>query len=200
MKLSESAFSVGVQVYPVLPLYFPSSDHFRQLFTIRRTVWPFVPYLWLLPFILLTHSYKSHHIAHSSDPSTKGTSTPYPTSHHSLFSYRSFLLKMVALDIIDNSPHHPDPSPPVPTAANAILIDNYDSFTYNVYQYLVLEGASVKVFRNDQISLDELIALSPTQLIISPGPGHPQTDSGISRDAIRHFAGKIPIMGVCMGQ
>ncbi|KAF3769950.1 hypothetical protein M406DRAFT_270954 [Cryphonectria parasitica EP155] len=107
---------------------------------------------------------------------------------------------MAALDLIDHSPHHPDPSPAVPTASNLILIDNYDSFTYNVYQYLVLEGATVTVFRNDQITLDELIARKPTQLVVSPGPGHPQTDSGLSRDAIRHFAGKIPIFGVCMGQ
>lgn len=107
---------------------------------------------------------------------------------------------MVALDIIDNSPHHPDPASPVATASNVILIDNYDSFTYNVYQYLVLEGATVKVFRNDQITLEKLISEDPTQLVISPGPGHPQTDAGISRDAIRHFAGKIPILGVCMGQ
>lgn len=107
---------------------------------------------------------------------------------------------MPSLDIIDNSPHHPDPSPPVPTASNLILIDNYDSFTWNVYQYLVLEGAKVTVFRNDKITLEELIARKPTQLVISPGPGHPATDSGISRDAIKHFAGKIPIFGVCMGQ
>ncbi|KAL2260578.1 hypothetical protein VTK26DRAFT_5357 [Humicola hyalothermophila] len=107
---------------------------------------------------------------------------------------------MAAPDIIDHSPHHPDPSPLVPTASNLILIDNYDSFTWNVYQYLVLEGASVTVFRNDKITLDELIAKKPTQLVISPGPGHPDTDSGISRDAIKHFAGKIPIFGVCMGQ
>ncbi|KAL7626048.1 anthranilate synthase / indole-3-glycerol phosphate synthase [Parahypoxylon ruwenzoriense] len=105
-----------------------------------------------------------------------------------------------SLDIIDHSPHHPDPSPPIPSASNLILIDNYDSFTWNVYQYLVLEGAKVTVYRNDQISLDELIAKKPTQLVISPGPGHPITDSGISRDAIRHFAGKIPVFGVCMGQ
>ncbi|KAI0834992.1 indole-3-glycerol phosphate synthase-domain-containing protein [Hypoxylon sp. FL0890] len=104
------------------------------------------------------------------------------------------------LDIIDHSPHHPDPSPPIPTASNLILIDNYDSFTWNVYQYLVLEGAKVTVYRNDQITLDELIAKNPTQLVISPGPGHPISDSGISRHAIRHFAGKIPIFGVCMGQ
>ncbi|KAI0388688.1 indole-3-glycerol phosphate synthase-domain-containing protein [Xylariaceae sp. FL0594] len=102
--------------------------------------------------------------------------------------------------LIDFSPHHPDPSPPVATASNVILIDNYDSFTWNVYQYLVLEGATVTVFRNDQITLDELIAKNPTQLVVSPGPGHPITDSGISRDAIKHFAGKIPIFGVCMGQ
>ncbi|KAB5570795.1 indole-3-glycerol phosphate synthase-domain-containing protein [Coniochaeta sp. 2T2.1] len=107
---------------------------------------------------------------------------------------------MSSLDIIDNSPHHPDPSPPVATASNLILIDNYDSFTWNVYQYLVLEGAKVTVFRNDKITLDELIAKKPTQLVISPGPGHPATDSGISREAIKHFAGKIPIFGVCMGQ
>ncbi|KAF3806170.1 Multifunctional tryptophan biosynthesis protein [Colletotrichum gloeosporioides] len=107
---------------------------------------------------------------------------------------------MPSLDIIDHSPHHPDPSPPIPTASNLILIDNYDSFTWNVYQYLVLEGANVTVFRNDKITLPELIDKKPTQLIISPGPGHPETDSGVSRDAIKHFAGKIPIFGVCMGQ
>ncbi|KAF9877360.1 hypothetical protein CkaCkLH20_05060 [Colletotrichum karsti] len=107
---------------------------------------------------------------------------------------------MPSLDIIDHSPHHPDPSPPIPTASNLILIDNYDSFTWNVYQYLILEGATVTVFRNDKITLQELIEKKPTQLIISPGPGHPETDSGVSRDAIKHFAGKIPIFGVCMGQ
>ncbi|RWA12941.1 hypothetical protein EKO27_g2159 [Xylaria grammica] len=107
---------------------------------------------------------------------------------------------MAVAEIVDFSPHHPDPSPPVPTASNLILIDNYDSFVWNVYQYLVLEGAAVTVYRNDQISLDELIAKNPTQLVVSPGPGHPITDSGISRDAIRYFAGKIPIFGVCMGQ
>ncbi|KAL2181963.1 indole-3-glycerol phosphate synthase-domain-containing protein [Thermothelomyces heterothallicus CBS 202.75] len=105
-----------------------------------------------------------------------------------------------ASDIVDYSPHHPDPSPLIPTATNLILIDNYDSFTWNVYQYLVLEGANVTVFRNDKITLEELIAKKPTQLVISPGPGHPNTDSGISRDAIKYFAGKIPIFGVCMGQ
>ncbi|KAI1402840.1 indole-3-glycerol phosphate synthase-domain-containing protein [Hypoxylon fuscum] len=107
---------------------------------------------------------------------------------------------MASLDIIDHSPHHPDPSPPLATASNLILIDNYDSFTWNVYQYLVLEGAKVTVYRNDKISLDELVAKNPTQLVVSPGPGHPISDSGISRDAIKYFAGKVPILGVCMGQ
>ncbi|KAL1894934.1 anthranilate synthase / indole-3-glycerol phosphate synthase [Sporothrix stenoceras] len=103
-------------------------------------------------------------------------------------------------DIIDHSPHHPQPAERIPTASNVILIDNYDSFTWNVYQYLVLEGATATVIRNDKITLDDLIALNPTQLVVSPGPGHPSTDSGVSRDAIRHFSGKIPIFGVCMGQ
>ncbi|KAF3940785.1 hypothetical protein ABW19_dt0209498 [Dactylella cylindrospora] len=95
---------------------------------------------------------------------------------------------------------HDDPQPKLPHASNLILIDNYDSFTYNVSQYLFLEGATVHVVRNDKITLDELIARNPTQLVVSPGPGHPLTDSGISSDAIKHFAGKIPVLGVCMGQ
>jgi len=101
--------------------------------------------------------------------------------------------------VVDHSPSHPAPADPIPTASNVILIDNYDSFTWNVYQYLVLEGATVTVIRNDKITLDELIAKKPTQLIISPGPGHPLTDSGVSLDAIRHFSGKVPVFGVCMG-
>ncbi|CAK7275146.1 anthranilate synthase / indole-3-glycerol phosphate synthase [Sporothrix epigloea] len=103
-------------------------------------------------------------------------------------------------DIVDHSPHHPQPAAPIATASNVVLIDNYDSFTWNVYQYLVLEGATATVIRNDKVTLDALIALKPTQLVVSPGPGHPTTDSGISRAAIQYFAGKIPIFGVCMGQ
>jgi anthranilate synthase/indole-3-glycerol phosphate synthase/phosphoribosylanthranilate isomerase len=103
-------------------------------------------------------------------------------------------------DLVDHSPNQPVKAAKLDGASNLVLIDNYDSFTWNVYQYLVLEGASVTVFRNDAITLDELIAKKPTQLVISPGPGHPDTDSGISKDAIRYFAGKIPIFGVCMGQ
>ncbi|KAK5170431.1 anthranilate synthase / indole-3-glycerol phosphate synthase [Saxophila tyrrhenica] len=89
----------------------------------------------------------------------------------------------------------------IPTASNVVLIDNYDSFTWNVYQYLRQVGASaVHVFRNDEIDLKKLIELKPTQLIVSPGPGHPDRDAGISQDAIKHFAGQIPVLGVCMGE
>lgn len=78
------------------------------------------------------------------------------------------------------------------------MIDNYDSFTYNLVQYFGELGADIQVFRNDQVSLDRLAALSPTHLVISPGPGDPN-DGGISSDAIRHFTGKIPVLGVCLG-
>lgn len=107
---------------------------------------------------------------------------------------------MPALDMIDYSPQQPLPASPLANASKVVLIDNFDSFSWNIYQYLVLEGATVEVYRNDQITIKELADLDPTQLVISPGPGHPKTDSGISRDAIEFFAGKIPILGVCMGQ
>lgn len=102
--------------------------------------------------------------------------------------------------LIDHSPYQPTPADKLSSASNLVLIDNYDSFTWNVYQYLVLEGATVTVYRNDKVSLEELVAKNPTQLVISPGPGHPDTDAGISKDAIKYFGGKIPILGVCMGQ
>ena len=79
------------------------------------------------------------------------------------------------------------------------LIDNYDSFTYNLVQYLGELGADIKVFRNDKVTIDELIALAPTHLVISPGPGDPVHDSGISNEAILYFTGKIPVLGVCLG-
>ncbi|KAI4253906.1 MAG: hypothetical protein LQ352_003414 [Teloschistes flavicans] len=107
---------------------------------------------------------------------------------------------MRAHKLVDHSPNNPEPGAQLPNASNLILIDNYDSFTWNVYQYLVLEGANVTVYRNDEVTLSELINLEPTQLVISPGPGHPDTDAGISCEVIRHFAGKIPIFGVCMGE
>lgn len=79
-----------------------------------------------------------------------------------------------------------------------LLIDNYDSFTYNLYQYLAEMGADVVVHRNDQVTVDECVALAPDHVVISPGPGTPD-DAGISRDVIRAFAGKVPVLGVCLG-
>src|SRR5687768_6675239 len=80
-----------------------------------------------------------------------------------------------------------------------VLIDNYDSFTYNLVQYFGELGADIKVFRNDQVTMNQLIALNPSHLVISPGPGEPIKDDGISADAIKHFTGKIPVLGVCLG-
>jgi anthranilate synthase/aminodeoxychorismate synthase-like glutamine amidotransferase len=79
-----------------------------------------------------------------------------------------------------------------------LLIDNYDSFTYNLFQYLSELGEEVWVVRNDQVSLAEIGARSPERIVISPGPGTPQ-DAGIANDVIRRFGGKIPILGVCLG-
>ena len=79
-----------------------------------------------------------------------------------------------------------------------LMIDNYDSFTYNIVQYFGELGQQVEVFRNDQITLEEIEALNPDYLVISPGPCTP-AEAGISVEAIKHFAGKIPIMGVCLG-
>lgn len=79
------------------------------------------------------------------------------------------------------------------------LIDNYDSFTYNLVQYLGELGADIRVFRNDQISLDELIALKPDHLVVSPGPGEPLKDGGVSPEAVKYFTGRIPVLGVCLG-
>ncbi|KAH9048469.1 N-anthranilate isomerase [Lactarius hengduanensis] len=82
---------------------------------------------------------------------------------------------------------------------DVLMIDNFDSFTWNLYQHLTLLGADITVIRNDAIPSESISLLQIRSLIISPGPGHPVTDSGISRDAIRHFAGRVPILGVCMG-
>lgn len=79
-----------------------------------------------------------------------------------------------------------------------VMIDNYDSFTYNLVQYLGEMGEELKVFRNDRITCDEIAALHPDYLMISPGPCTPN-EAGISMEAIRRFAGIIPIFGVCLG-
>ncbi|GAX90949.1 anthranilate synthase component II [Effusibacillus lacus] len=78
------------------------------------------------------------------------------------------------------------------------VIDNYDSFTYNLVQYLREFGCDVKIFRNDKVTVSELAGLPLTHLLVSPGPCTPD-DAGISMEAIRFFAGKIPILGVCLG-
>jgi anthranilate synthase component II len=79
-----------------------------------------------------------------------------------------------------------------------LMIDNYDSFTYNLVQYLGELGADVRVYRNDQISVREIEALKPEHIVISPGPCTPN-EAGVSLETILHFAGKIPILGVCLG-
>ncbi|MEB5838670.1 aminodeoxychorismate synthase component II [Pantoea dispersa] len=79
-----------------------------------------------------------------------------------------------------------------------LLIDNYDSFTWNLYQYFCELGAQVRVVRNDAMTLEEMTALPLSHLVISPGPCTPD-QSGISLEAIRHFAGRLPVLGVCLG-
>ena len=79
-----------------------------------------------------------------------------------------------------------------------LIIDNYDSFTYNLVQYFGELGEEIEVFRNDKVSLSEIEKLNPEILVISPGPGTPK-DAGISLDLIKHFTGKLPILGVCLG-
>ncbi|KAG0708589.1 phosphoribosyl anthranilate isomerase [Suillus ampliporus] len=82
---------------------------------------------------------------------------------------------------------------------DTLMIDNFDSFTWNLYQSLSLIGTRVTVIRNNALTPDQLPLLRINRLIVSPGPGHPKTDSGVSRDAIKYFAGKVPVLGVCMG-
>jgi len=79
-----------------------------------------------------------------------------------------------------------------------LMIDNYDSFTYNIVQYFGELGAEVEVFRNDEISVADIAARAPDLLVVSPGPCSP-AEAGISVEAIKHFAGKLPILGVCLG-
>jgi anthranilate synthase component 2 len=79
-----------------------------------------------------------------------------------------------------------------------LMIDNYDSFTYNVVQYFGELGADVRVYRNDEISIEQIEELNPDHLVVSPGPCTPN-EAGISVAAINHFAGKLPILGICLG-
>jgi anthranilate synthase component 2 len=79
-----------------------------------------------------------------------------------------------------------------------LMIDNYDSFTYNVVQYLAELGAEVKVIRNDELGVAEIEALQPERIVVSPGPCTPN-EAGVSLEVIKHFAGKLPILGVCLG-
>lgn len=78
------------------------------------------------------------------------------------------------------------------------VIDNYDSFTFNLVHYILNTGVTVKVFRNDKVSIDVLRSLSPGAIVISPGPGRPE-DAGISIDVVNYFSGLVPILGVCLG-
>ncbi len=79
-----------------------------------------------------------------------------------------------------------------------LLIDNYDSFTYNLVQYFGELGEDIQVYRNDKITIEEIEALHPQRLVLSPGPRTPK-EAGISVEAIRHFAGRLPVLGVCLG-
>ena len=79
-----------------------------------------------------------------------------------------------------------------------LMIDNYDSFTYNLVQYMGELGAELEIYRNDEITLDGITQLKPEKIVISPGPCTP-TKAGISKEVIKHFAGKIPLLGVCLG-
>ena len=79
-----------------------------------------------------------------------------------------------------------------------LLIDNYDSFTYNLYQYLCELGAAVEVFRNDKLGVEDIDQMAPERIVISPGPCTPK-EAGVSVETVRHFAGRMPILGVCLG-
>lgn len=78
------------------------------------------------------------------------------------------------------------------------VIDNYDSFTFNLVHYILHTGVDVKVFRNDKVSIDDLKALNLGAIVISPGPGRPE-NAGISLDVVTHFSGQVPLLGVCLG-
>lgn len=79
-----------------------------------------------------------------------------------------------------------------------LLIDNYDSFTYNLYQYIGIFNSDIKVVRNDKITIDEITAMDPERIVLSPGPKNPK-EAGICMDVVRKFTGKKPILGICLG-
>ncbi len=79
-----------------------------------------------------------------------------------------------------------------------LMIDNYDSFTYNLVQYLGELGEDIRVYRNDKLKIEDIVRLNPDRIVVSPGPCTPK-DAGISIDVIKYFAGKIPMLGVCLG-
>ncbi|SDB07590.1 anthranilate synthase component II [Eubacterium oxidoreducens] len=79
-----------------------------------------------------------------------------------------------------------------------LLIDNYDSFTYNLYQYIGVFNEDIKVVRNDKITIDEIRQMNPERIVLSPGPKSPK-EAGICMDAVKEFAGKVPILGICLG-
>lgn len=79
-----------------------------------------------------------------------------------------------------------------------LLIDNYDSFTFNLYQYIGIFNSDIKVVRNDKVTIKEIEEMSPDRIVLSPGPKAPQ-DAGICMDVVKYFAGKIPILGICLG-
>lgn len=79
-----------------------------------------------------------------------------------------------------------------------VMIDNYDSFTYNLVQYLGELGEDVRVFRNDKVTVEEITALAPTSIVVSPGPCTPK-EAGVSVEVISHFSGRLPLLGVCLG-
>jgi len=89
-------------------------------------------------------------------------------------------------------------SAPRGTGPSVLLVDNYDSFTYNLYQYLGELGAEIRVVRNDELTAEAAVGLSPDRIVISPGPGTPD-QAGITLDLIRRAAGRIPVLGVCLG-
>lgn len=85
-----------------------------------------------------------------------------------------------------------------PGGVDVLMVDNYDSFTYNLVQYLEELGAVVTTVRNDQVTLEDIEAMNPARIVVSPGPGAPR-EAGISMDVIRRWAGRVPIFGVCLG-